>query len=370
MSKEFKPKTRQEIDAEISRHFGEENIYINPVDQLPDYKKDDAEIKEELRALKEFEKKIIIELGKLKIEGTTMTIIKLIGGVLALIAAFVFTFIAPGAGWEQLVVQIAAAVLGAFGISDWRVNYGLAKEWFKSKTIVPAILVMVVVIAVTALSFFNIGLSPIVVTVLQGIVVALGGVGLWGIFDAVKIKSTNLKSIIAFIIGAGVTLIISNLFAGLAIGGVSLAVITALTGQTKAASQKTARQRSFAAKEAAADTYVSLPPDCLKSVKCTLKGANDQGAFGENTIGQEVIGELIVYAAESTIRTFCHELVTKKIEGVQLTNNSGQTYAFATSDGTPALSFAYDEAMLISDKDEPTTIKIKITGFRDNLVMS
>jgi hypothetical protein len=228
---------------------------------------------------------------------------------------------------------------------------------------------MVVVIAVTALSFLSIGLSPLVVTILQGIVVALGGVGLWGIFDAVKFKNTNLKSIIAFIIAAGSLLLIGNIISAAA-AGVSLAVITALTGQTKAASQKTARARSFAAKEATIDTYVSLPPDCLKSVKCSIKGVNDPGAFGDNTIGQEIIGELVIYAAEATIRTYCHELVTKKIEGAQLTTNSGQTYAFATSDATPAISFAYDEATIASEKDEPTIIKLKITGFRDNLVMS
>ena len=370
MSKVFAPKSQKEIDAELSGYFGEENIYDDSIKDLADCMKADLDMKEKLRARKELEKKIIIELGKLNIKDTTMTLLKLIGGIIALVVAFVFTFIAPGSGVEQMVVQVAAALLGAFGISNWRINYGLAKDWFKSKSIVSAILVMVVVIGVTALSFFNVGLPAMAITILQGIVVALGGVGLWGIFDAAKFKSTSLKSFIAFAITAGSILILNDIFSTLAIGGVSLAVITALTGQTKAASQKTARQRTFGAKEALADSYVTLPPDCLKSVKLVIKGVNDQGAFGENTIGQEVSGELIVYAAEAAIRTYCHELVSKKIEGVQLTTNSGQTYAFATADATPALSFAYDEAMIASEKDEPTTIKLKITGYRDNLVMS
>lgn len=371
MSKVFKPKSQQQIDSEISSHFGVDSIYEDSAQDLPDYKEEDRKIKQEQKERNDLLKKIIIDLKKLNIEGTTMTLLKLIGGIIAMIAAFVFTFLFPGAGAEQLVIQVAAAILGALGISNWRVNYGLAKEWFKSKSIVSAILVMVVVIAVTVLSFLNIGLPPVVITILQGIVVALGGVGLWGIFDASKVKSNNLKSIIAFIIGAGTLLALNYIYAGLFVAsGISLAVITALTGQTKAASQKTARQRGFSVKEAAADTAVSCPPDCLKSLKINLKGVNDQSAFGEETIGQEITGEAIIYAAETAIRTFCHELVTKKIEYFQGTTNSGQTYTFSTSDATPAVRFAYDEATLVSEKDDPTIIKLKITGFRDNLAMS
>ncbi len=371
MSKVFGPKSQSEIDSDISKHFGVDDIYDDSIKDLPDYKKEDAKLKEDLKQRMELEKKIIIDLRKIKIEGTTMTLLKLIGGIIALVAAFVFTFVFPTAGAEQLVIQVVAAVLGAFGISNWRTNYGLAKDWFKSKTIVPAILVMVIVVAVTVLSFINIGLPPLVMTLLQGVVVALGGVGLWGIFDAAKIKNQNLKSIIAFIIGAGTMLALNYIYAGLFVAsGVSYAVITALTGQTKAASQKTSRQRGFSVKEAAADSAVSCPPDCLKSLKVNLKGINDQSAFGEETIGQEITGEVVIYAAETAIRTFCHELVTKKIEYFQGTTNSGQAFAFSTSDATPAVRFAYDDATLISDKDEPTVIKLKITGFRDNLAMS
>lgn len=371
MSKVFGPKSQSEIDSDISKHFGVDDIYDDSTQDLADYIKADKQMREELKQRKELEKKIIIDLRKLNIEGTTMTILKLIGGIIALVAAFVFTFVFPTAGAEQLVIQVVAAVLGAFGISNWRTNYGLAKDWFKSKTIVPAILVMVIVVAVTVLSFINIGLPPLVMTLLQGVVVALGGVGLWGIFDAAKIKNQNLKSIIAFIIGAGTLLALNYISAGLfVVSGISFAAITSLTGQTKAASQKTARQRGFSVKEASADTAVACPPDCLKSLKINLKGVNDQSAFGEETIGQEIVGEAIIYAAEAAIRTFCHELVSKKIEYFQGTTNSGQTYTFSTSDATPAVRFAYDEATLVSEKDEPTVIKLKITGFRDNLAMS
>lgn len=371
MSKVFGPRSQEEIDKEIGKHFGVGNINGNSARDLPDYKEEDRILKQEQKERYELLKRIIISLRKLNIEGTTMTLLKLIGGVLAMIAAFVFTFVFPGSGAEQMVVQVAAAILGALGISNWRVNYGLAKDWFKSKSIISSILVMVVVIAVTALSFFNVALPPVVITILQGIVVALGGVGLWGIFDATKLKSNNLKSIIAFMIGAGTLLAVNYIYAGLSVeSGITLAVITALTGQTKAASQKTARQRGFSVKEASGDSAVACPPDCLKSLKINLKGVNDQSAFGEETIGQEITGEVIIYAAEAAIRTFCHELVTKKIEYFQGTTNSGQTYTFSTLDATPAVRFAYDEATLISEKDDPTIIKLKITGYRDNLAMS
>lgn len=371
MSKISGPKSQEEIDKEISGHFGVDNIYDNSADDLPDYKEEDRKLKQEQSERYEMIKKIIIGLKKINIEGATMTLFKLIGGGLALIVAFIFTFVFPGSGAEHIVVQVAAAVLGALGISNWRVNYGLAKEWYKDKTIVPSILVMVVIIGVTALSFFDVGLSPLVVAILQGIVVALGGVGLWGIFDAAKLKNDNLKSIVAFIIAAGTILALNSIFAGLTVAGISFAAITALSGQTKTASQKTARQRGFSVKEAIGDaTAVACPPDCLKSLKISLKGVNDESAFGEETIGQAIEGEVIIYAAEAAIRTFCHELVSKKIEYFQGTTNSGQTYTFSTADATPAVRFAYDEATLISEKDDPTIIKLKITGYRDNLVMS
>lgn len=146
--------------------------------------------------------------------------------------------------------------------------------------------------------------------------------------------------------------------------------LTAISGTTKANSHKTARQRSFTAKEALADTAVSLPPDALLSVECKLSGVNSEGAFGTNTIGQKIEGKLVLYAAHSAIRTFAHELVTKKIESVVLTTNSGITYTFATADATPALSFAYEDAQLVTADDKPTTITLLMTGFRDNAVMS
>lgn len=146
--------------------------------------------------------------------------------------------------------------------------------------------------------------------------------------------------------------------------------LTAITGTTKQGSQKTARQRSFSAKEATADPAVAIPPDALKSVECKLKGVNDEGAFGMNTIGQEIEGKLILYAGDSSIRTLAHELVTKTIEHVTLTTNSGYTFVFETSDNTPALVFAYEDASLVAAKDEPVAITLLISGFRDNLVMS
>ena len=146
--------------------------------------------------------------------------------------------------------------------------------------------------------------------------------------------------------------------------------LTAITATTKAGSQKTARQRSFSAKEDTADTVVSVPPDALKSVELKIKGINDDGAFGKNTIGQEIEGKLVLYAGDNKIRTFAHELVTKVIEHVNLTIHSRYSFTFESSDNAPALSFAYEDASMVSAKDDPILITLLITGFRDNLVMS
>lgn len=301
-----------------------------------------------------------------------MTLLKLLGGIAALVIALVFTFFLPGSGAEQIIVEVLGSLFGVLGLSSWRNNYGTVKTWYQSKTIVSAIFVAVGLIAIAAIGFFGLGVPEWVTTIITGIITVFGGGTLVGIFDAMK-KSVNqnLKTIIFLIIAFGSMLYINKLFLELSPeGSVSLAAITALSGQTKAASQKTARQRSFAAKEDTGDTYVTVPPAVLAKVTCKINGVNNEGAFGENTIGQMISGELWLYAGEAAIRTFAHELVTKDIESVQLTTNGGKTFTFATADNTPALVFAYEEATLVAEKDDPDLIKLKFTGYRDNLVMS
>ena len=113
---------------------------------------------------------------------------------------------------------------------------------------------------------------------------------------------------------------------------------TAITGVTKSSTQKTGRQRSLSVKEAIGDaTAVACPPDAIKSIELSIKGVNDDSAFGKVTIGQEFDGKVILYSGDPAIRQFAHELVSKSVQYCQLTTNSGIQYTFSTSDGSPAL---------------------------------
>ena len=148
--------------------------------------------------------------------------------------------------------------------------------------------------------------------------------------------------------------------------------LTAISGVTKSTTQKSARQLSFAAKEDLSDSLTECPPEALKSLTVDIEGENDEGAFGTVTLGQKINGNLILYAADSSIRTFAHELVTKTIKHVEMTTNSGKSFAFAVSSGVdrPALEFAYEKGAIIAEKSDPMIISLIITGYRDNLVMS
>lgn len=147
---------------------------------------------------------------------------------------------------------------------------------------------------------------------------------------------------------------------------------TAITGTTKAGSQKTGRQRAFSVKELLADSAaVACPPDSLKSVELKIEGVNDEGAFGTNTIGQKITGKVIIYAGDTNIRNFAHELVTKTVTYANFTTNSGMTYTFQSADGTPAVSFAYDtDNTLVDPTDKPVYLTLLVTGYRDNLAIT
>lgn len=369
--KKFGPKNSDQVQKELADHFisGDGKLHEGHTGELPDSKKADLEMKEQLKQKFEKEKQLSINLGKLTIEGTIMNAIKLIGGIVALIVAIAFTYFFPGSGTEQLVVGTVGSIFAALGVTSWRASYGLAKEWFKSKTIIFGIGTSIIVIAIVVLAFFSVVLPGWVSTTLWTLVTLLGGGTLYGIFDAGKaVDKSTLKSLfLVFTLGT-IAYYIDALLG--TISYVSLAAITAISGTTKSASQKTARQRSLAVKEDVADSYVTCPPHALKSFKLNLKGINDAGPFGENTVGQGIEGELVLYAAEASIRTFAHELVTKDIKALQGTTNSGQQYTFASADTTPVVVFAYDDSSLVSEKDDPTIIKLKITGYRDNLAQS
>ncbi len=141
---------------------------------------------------------------------------------------------------------------------------------------------------------------------------------------------------------------------------------------TKTAAHKSARQLSLEVKEALVDVdYVSCPVEALKSFVLDIEGENDEGAFGDNTIGQKITGKVIIYAADATVRAFVHELVTKTVQSIKGTTNSGISYTLEVASGThPVVSFAYEKANLITDKTGPIVITLLISGYRDNLAIS
>ena len=149
-------------------------------------------------------------------------------------------------------------------------------------------------------------------------------------------------------------------------------MFTAIAGVTKSTTQKSARQLDLKVKEDLADDFLVCPPEALKSIAMDVEGENEDSAFGTVTIGQKVNGKIIFHAADSSVRTFIHELVSKTVKSVELTTNSGNAYTFEVAAGVtrPVLEFAYEKANLVTEKSASTTISVLVTGFRDNLVIN
>jgi hypothetical protein len=116
--------------------------------------------------------------------------LKLAGGLAALLAAIAFVFVFPGAGGEDAIVSIVAAILGQLGLTKWRESYNLTKGYLKSKTIVGALLVVLPVVALSVFALFSIAVPEYVTYVLTALVVAGSGTALFGIFNVDK---TTLK---------------------------------------------------------------------------------------------------------------------------------------------------------------------------------
>lgn len=112
--------------------------------------------------------------------------IKLIASILALIAAFVFVFIFPGSGFEETAISLAASIAGALGLKSWRENYGIIKEWFESKTVWGALIVVVPLLVLEIAPLLNFVLAEWLTYVLTALIVGGGGTLIYGIFDAVK----------------------------------------------------------------------------------------------------------------------------------------------------------------------------------------
>lgn len=156
---------------------------------LPDYKKHDNEMRERLAERYEVKKNETIKNNSMR-KNMNMNIVKVVAYVVALIAAYLFSFIFPGSGYEEAVITVVAAVVGAVGLKDWRDKYYLFKEWYKSKTKIGAAITAIGIVLAVGLPFLF-TLPAWLVTVLMLVASFGGGTALLGIFDAIVKKNSN-----------------------------------------------------------------------------------------------------------------------------------------------------------------------------------
>lgn len=116
--------------------------------------------------------------------------LKLIGSLAALVIAFVFVFLFPGSGFEETLISLIASVGGALGLKSWRKNYGVIKEWFESKTVLGALIVVVPLLVLVLAPVFSWMLPGWAVYLATALIVGGGGTLFYGIFDAVKQKKS------------------------------------------------------------------------------------------------------------------------------------------------------------------------------------
>jgi hypothetical protein len=133
----------------------------------------------------------IPQLRAERILDTMKTLLAPIGYLIALVAAFLFVFVFKGTGFESTAIPLIASILGYFGLTSWRTNFDNFETWFKSKTIVGALIVVVPVVAIVVLSLCSVGLPAWVLTLLGALVTAGGGTSIIGVFDAYTKSSSN-----------------------------------------------------------------------------------------------------------------------------------------------------------------------------------
>jgi len=91
-----------------------------------------------------------------------MESLKLIGALIALIIAAVFTFFLPGSGAEGIIITVASAVFSYLGW-DWRTQYLEIQTWVKSKSLWGVALVFVPVLGYVIAFIFSIDLAAVMI---------------------------------------------------------------------------------------------------------------------------------------------------------------------------------------------------------------
>jgi len=106
---------------------------------------------------------------------------KLISGLTALLIAFLFVFVVKDFSSVEMVITLIASIFGFWGITDWRKQYDKAVAFFKSKTIIGAIMVALPMMLLSIFKFFGFVVPDYIIEMLKYLVQAGGG---WLIFGA------------------------------------------------------------------------------------------------------------------------------------------------------------------------------------------
>lgn len=120
-------------------------------------------------------------------------LLKPIGYLIALVAAFVFALFFPHTTFEGSAIGIVTTLTGLLGLTDWRTQFDNFEGYFKSKTLVGALLALIPALGFCVISLFGVVLPSWVQTLLTWILTAGGGTSLVGIFAA-NAKATPVST--------------------------------------------------------------------------------------------------------------------------------------------------------------------------------
>lgn len=112
-------------------------------------------------------------------------IIKPIFFLLAMIAAFVFTFVTGASGYEEVGIGVIGSIASVLGITKWRATFDEFKGYFASKSIMGAAMTAVpILVSIAAVHIFGTELQGWIKWAIDGLLVIGGGTFLLGLFDA------------------------------------------------------------------------------------------------------------------------------------------------------------------------------------------
>ena len=112
-------------------------------------------------------------------------IIKPIFYLLAMIAAFVFTFVPETAGYMDVALGVLGSIASVLGITTWRATFDEFKGYFSSKSVMGAVLTAVpILITIVAVHILGSELQGWILWLVDGLLVIGGGTFLLGLFDA------------------------------------------------------------------------------------------------------------------------------------------------------------------------------------------